>query len=137
MASPGRRCSTRRTGDRPAYIESRDGHSAWVNSAALRVAGVTAETPDPRLGRIERDEHGAPIGTLHEAAMELVSRCLPPATDEEWQQALLRGQAELHRLGIGSWQEAHADRARQAAYLARPGPRRAHGPGRAGVAVGP
>jgi predicted amidohydrolase YtcJ len=106
------------TGDRPAYLESRDGHSAWVNTAALRRAGVTAETPDPPLGRIERDEHGAPVGTLHEAAMELVSRCLPPATDEEWEQSLVRGQAELQRLGIGSWQEAHADRARQAAYLA-------------------
>jgi predicted amidohydrolase YtcJ len=106
------------TGDRPAYIESRDGHSAWVNTAALRVAGVTSETPDPPLGRIERDEHGVPMGTLHEAAMELVSRCLPPVTHEEWEQALVRGQAELQRLGVGSWQEAHADRARQAAYLA-------------------
>jgi predicted amidohydrolase YtcJ len=106
------------TGDRPAYLESRDGHSAWVNTAALELAGVSADTPDPPLGRIERDEHGGPIGTLHEAAMELVSRCLPPVTDEEWQQALVRGQAELQRLGIGSWQEAHADRARQAAYLA-------------------
>lgn len=105
------------TGGRPAYIETRDGHSAWVNSAALAAAGITAATPDPPLGRIERDEHGAPIGTLHEAAMELVSRCLPPTTATEWEEALLRGQAELHRLGIGAWQEAHADRARQAAYL--------------------
>ncbi|MFN8519743.1 MAG: amidohydrolase [Chloroflexota bacterium] len=106
------------TGDRPAYLETRDGHSAWVNSAALAIAGITAETPDPPLGRIERDEHGAPVGTLHEAAMELVSRCLPVTTATQWEQALLRGQAELQRLGIGAWQEAHADRARQAAYLA-------------------
>lgn len=106
------------TGDRPAFIETRDGHSAWVNSAALRIAGITAETADPPLGRIERDQHGAPIGTLHEAAMELVGRYLPDTTAEAWEAALLRGQAELQRLGIGAWQEAHADRGRQAAYLA-------------------
>jgi predicted amidohydrolase YtcJ len=106
------------TGGRPAYLESRDGHSAWVNTAALALAGVTAATPDPPLGRIERDEHGTPVGTLHEAAMQLVSRHVPGATPREWEEALLRGQAELQRLGIGAWQEAHADRGRQAAYLA-------------------
>lgn len=106
------------TGGRPAFIETSDGHSAWVNTAALGLAGVTAATPDPPLGRIERDEHGTPIGTLHGAAMQLVSRSLPMTTAAEWEDALLRGQAALQRLGIGAWQEAHVDRARQDAYLA-------------------
>ena len=60
--------------DRPAYFDNRDGHGAWVNSAALARAGITAETPDPPHGRIERDTDGNPTGTLHEGAAELVNR---------------------------------------------------------------
>ena len=40
--------------DRPAYLTNRDGHGAWVNSRALELAGLTAATPDPADGRIER-----------------------------------------------------------------------------------
>ncbi len=105
------------TGSRPAYIETRDGHSAWVNSAALAIAGITATTPDPPLGRIERDERGGAVGTLHGAAMGLVSRCLPGVGAQEWEEALVRGQAELHRLGVGAWQEALVDHVHQATYL--------------------
>ncbi len=47
--------------DRPVYLDSRDGHTAWVNSKALELAGVTADTPDPDDGRIERDADGRPI----------------------------------------------------------------------------
>ena len=57
------------TGDRPAFFPNRDGHGAWVNSAALRRAGIDRDTPDPADGRIERDADGAPSGTLHEVAM--------------------------------------------------------------------
>ena len=53
--------------DRPALLASADGHSSWVNSKALELAGVTAATPDPEGGRIERDAAGAPIGTLRVA----------------------------------------------------------------------
>lgn len=120
-------------GDRPACIESRDGHSAWVNSAALALAGITRETPDPVGGRIERDADGAPMGTLQERAIDLVARLVPPATAEEHEAALLRGQAELHRLGIGTWQDAHVDPARQAAYMAVAG--RGELTGRAAVAL--
>ena len=60
--------------DRPAYLTSRDGHSVWVNTKALELAGVTASTPDPSDGRIERDPDGTPSGTLHEGAMDLVAR---------------------------------------------------------------
>ena len=95
--------------DRPAFLPNRDGHSAWVNSAALRIAGVTRDTPDPADGRIERDADGEPIGSLHEGAMELVGRCTPAPSADEMFEGLRRGQAHLHSLGITAWQDAIVD----------------------------
>jgi predicted amidohydrolase YtcJ len=92
--------------DRPVFIPNRDGHSTWVNSRALTLAGIDASTPDPADGRIERDPDGSPTGTLHEGAADIVERLLPPHTDEEWFEAFLAGQAYLHRLGITAWQDA-------------------------------
>ncbi|QBX55005.1 amidohydrolase [Nocardioides seonyuensis] len=92
--------------DRPAFLPNRDHHGAWVNSRALTLAGIHAGTPDPPDGRIERDNSGAPTGTLHEGAMAMVSRLLPPTTDEELRQGLLAGQAHLHESGVTAWQDA-------------------------------
>ena len=61
------------TGGRPAFLPNRDHHSAWVNTAALTLAGIDASTPDPADGRIERDEAGRPTGALHDGAMRLVA----------------------------------------------------------------
>ena len=95
--------------DRPVFLPNRDGHSAWVNTRALEVAGVTRDTPDPADGRIERDAQGAPSGTLHEGAMGLVGDHAPPTSPEEMYQGLLRGQTYLHSLGITAWQDAIVD----------------------------
>jgi predicted amidohydrolase YtcJ len=92
--------------DRPAYFPNRDHHGAWVNSRALELAGLTAETPDPPDGRIERDASGHPAGTLQEGAMALVADLLPPPTAEDLVAALLRAQALLHSYGITAWQDA-------------------------------
>ena len=92
--------------DRPVYLENRDGHTAWVNSRALELAGITAATADPGDGRIERDAAGEPSGALHEGAMETVSALVPKPTQAEFVQALLNAQAELHALGITAWQDA-------------------------------
>jgi hypothetical protein len=82
--------------DRPAMIRSEDGHSLWVNTAALRLAGVAARTPDPRNGVIERDAvTGEPSGTLREGAMQLVQRTFPPYTADECAAGLLRFQEEV------------------------------------------
>jgi predicted amidohydrolase YtcJ len=90
--------------DRPVYLTSRDGHSAWVNSRTIELAGITAETPDPPDGRIERDDHGEPSGTLHDGAMSLVE---PPApTVDELTEGLRVAQRHLHSLGITAWQDA-------------------------------
>jgi hypothetical protein len=62
--------------DRPAYLPNRDGHSTWVNTRALELAGIDRETPDPPDGRIERDPDGTPAGTLHEGAPRNAERLL-------------------------------------------------------------
>ena len=92
--------------DRPAFLPNRDGHSSWVNSRALELAGIDASTPDPSDGRIERDPDGTPTGTLHEGAADLVERLIPSRTDTDWDEGFLAGQAYLHRFGITTWQDA-------------------------------
>jgi predicted amidohydrolase YtcJ len=92
--------------DRPVFLTNRDGHGAWVNSRALELGGVTADTADPPDGRIERDPDGSPNGTLHEGAMDLVNRFEPDDTPADLEEALRLGQAYLHSLGVTAWQDA-------------------------------
>lgn len=92
--------------DRPVLLSNRDHHGAWANSRALALAGVTAETPDPSDGRIERDADGAPSGTLHEGAVALVERHAPEVDPELAYRGLLRAQEELFALGVTGWQDA-------------------------------
>ena len=94
------------TGDRPAFLVNADHHGAWVNSRALALAGIDASTPDPADGRIERGPDGTPTGTLHEGAMHLVGRLVPPTTHNELVAALTDAQAYLHSLGVTGWQDA-------------------------------
>src|SRR5690606_22971348 len=75
--------------DRPVAVLSIGGHTLWVNSEALRLAGITRETKDPPNGRIDRDpKTGEPVGALQEFAIGLVSKLLPPPTREELDGAL-------------------------------------------------
>ncbi|MFF2116854.1 amidohydrolase [Kitasatospora sp. NPDC058184] len=92
--------------DRPVYLTNRDHHGAWANTRALELAGLTADTPDPADGRIEREADGTPGGTLQEGATALVARLLPPATAADRLAGLLRAQRLLHSLGITGWQDA-------------------------------
>ena len=102
--------------DRPAFLQNRDGHGAWVNSRALELAGVTGSTADPADGRIERTPDGEPQGTLHEGAMALVERLLPEPSADELVEGLGLAQAYLHRLGITAWQDAWVDERGLEAY---------------------
>jgi hypothetical protein len=92
--------------DRPAFLPNRDGHGSWVNSRALELAGITAATPDPGDGRIERDANGEPNGCLQEGAAALVSRLVPGASTDDWYAGLLAAQDYLLSLGITGWQDA-------------------------------
>ncbi|MBC9936105.1 MULTISPECIES: amidohydrolase [unclassified Leucobacter] len=92
--------------DRPVLVSSRDHHSAWANTAAIRLAGLDATTQDPADGRIEREADGFPAGTFHEGAMELFAEVRPQTSDELAYRGLLRAQQELIALGITGWQDA-------------------------------
>lgn len=96
--------------DRPVFLKSVDGHSAWVNTRALDLAGISNATPDPPGGHIERDERGEATGTLREwTAMEPVSRRLPPPTRAERQEGLLLFMDLAAAAGITSLHEAMAE----------------------------
>jgi predicted amidohydrolase YtcJ len=93
--------------DRPVYMESADGHSAWVNSRALELAGITAATPDPAGGRIDREPGSLePLGSLQEHAADLIEKLIP-APDLETRLAGLRyAVGMLNTYGITSIQDA-------------------------------
>ena len=110
--------------DQPAFLSSADGHSTWVNSRALDIAGIDSTTPDPPNGRIERDpKTGEPTGTLRESASALVSKHLPPLGPEDYLEGLKRALRLANGFGITSLIEASArDRYLEAyAALARSG----------------
>ena len=117
-ANPGKELLDGIEARRPVYLSAADGHSAWVNSRALALAGIDSRTPDPPNGRIERDSRGEPTGTLRESAMDLAARLLPKPTPEELAAGLRRSLAYLNSLGITAAQEANASRAYLEAYRA-------------------
>ena len=87
--------------DHPVYLSARSGHAAWVNSAALRLAGLTAETPDPDGGAIQRDSAGRPTGILLEdPAMKLVSDLIPEPLPETLADWMGQAQAMAWRVGL-------------------------------------
>ena len=108
-ANPRKEWLDRIVPDRPVYLGSADGHSAWVNSRALALAGITGATKDPPNGRIERDAvTGEPTGTLRESATDLVERQMPRRTQEEIRAGLVRALAMANGFGITTVHEANA-----------------------------
>jgi len=88
------------TGDRPTIMRSRDGHSRWLNTAALRAAKIGKDTVAPEGGAIFRDATGSPTGVLQERANELGDRAVPPATEADCDAATLRAQEEALKRGV-------------------------------------
>ena len=86
--------------DTPVYLLRVDCHAAWVNSEAMRVAGITERTCDPDGGKIIRDKSGYPTGILIDEAMKLVSEHIPHQTEEELSLAILSGCQILLSNGI-------------------------------------
>lgn len=86
--------------DHPVYLTARSGHAAWVNSAALRRAGITSQTSDPPGGQIARDASGRPTGILFETAMELASRLIPAVTPEQVADQVKAAVERAHRGGL-------------------------------------
>jgi len=96
--------------DRPVVLSSTDGHTTWVNSKALEIAGITKDTPDPPDGRIDRDPRtGEAVGSLQEGAASLVRDKVPPSTPEQLQAGLRYAIKYLNALGITGIQDASVD----------------------------
>jgi predicted amidohydrolase YtcJ len=87
--------------EHPVVLTKKDGHVIWVNSLALREAGVSKNTPEPRGGILERDqETGELTGILKEEAVPLVSDVVPVPGPQARQEALKAAIADAHRVGL-------------------------------------
>ena len=100
------------TGGHPAALRSRDGHSRWVNTAALARAKVTRDTPTPEGGAIFHDAKGEPTGILQENANGLVDVVVPPPDDHQMLAAARLGQMEAWKRGIVGFETLDAFRDR-------------------------
>jgi predicted amidohydrolase YtcJ len=85
---------------RPVALYSHDHHSRWVSTAALRRAGISAETADPGGGLIRRDDAGQATGLLHETASGLVDAAIPDPDVAELEAGLARQASLLAALGV-------------------------------------
>jgi len=102
--------------DRPAYLATPDGYTAWVNASALAAAGVDERTPDPPGGRIERLADAAAI--LRDRAVGLVRKVMPQPGPADYREGLRRALAMANRFGITSLMDGAADPALLEQYLA-------------------
>jgi predicted amidohydrolase YtcJ len=104
------------TGDTPVFVSRYDGHMGLANSAALRAAGITAQTSDPPGGAIVRDAKGNPTGALKDAAQDMLYTHVPPLSHEERLRAVQRALAHAASLGVTSVQHMSAEYADIAVY---------------------
>ena len=88
------------SGQHPVFLADKSIHAAWVNSAAMKVAQIDKDTPDPEGGSILRDADGKPTGILFENAVNLVEKMIPSITSSQRLEYMLKGQKSLHRLGL-------------------------------------
>jgi len=84
----------------PVYLTAKSLHASWANTAALKLANVTSQTPHPQNGQIQRDGKGNATGILLETAMELVGGLIPEPTIAEIADAMEKAQAILWRMGL-------------------------------------
>ncbi len=107
---PGQKLPTRQdidqvTGDHPAIFTRVDGHIAVANSAALNFAGITASTPDPTGGKIDRDPQGEATGILRETAKDDLLAKVPPPSPAQRRRALELALADAAQWGVTSVQD--------------------------------
>jgi predicted amidohydrolase YtcJ len=113
---PTKELIDRVTPNNPALLSRYDGHMVLANSLALRLAGITAKTPDPPGGVIVHDAAGNPTGALKDAAMDLAERAVPPPSHAQLIAAVKRAMAYAASLGVTSVQNMNPDYADIAAY---------------------
>ncbi len=93
----------------PVFVDRYDGHMSLANSLALKLAGISARTPDPPGGSIVRDAAGNPTGVLKDAAMDFVYKIMPPLTHERRLRAAKRALLHAARLGVTSLQDMNPE----------------------------
>ena len=91
---------------RPILLFSSDCHSVLANSRALELLNITAETPDPPDGNIERDGDRTPIGILEDAPAMQAIDSLPPLTAEQNLQIARHVQKLLNQQGVTTIMDA-------------------------------
>jgi predicted amidohydrolase YtcJ len=104
------------TPDTPVFVSRYDGHMALANSVTLRLAGITAQTPDPPGGVIVHDAQGNPTGALKDAAMDYVYKIAPPLSHDARMRAVKRALAHAASLGVTSVQHMNPEYADIAVY---------------------
>lgn len=107
-ALPTRQLIDDATPNNPVFINRLDGHMALANSLALRLAGVTRQTPDPPGGTIVRDSSGEPTGVLKDAAMSFVYRVIPQPSRDEIAEAARAAMSYAAQNGVTSVQDMSA-----------------------------
>lgn len=104
--------------DNPVFLHDWTNHLGWVNSAALKAAGINKSTPDPVGGVVDRDADGNPTGTLHDKALGLITAVMPTPPDEVVEKRAEWIFAKLSKYGITNIQTAQLDPMRIKAYRA-------------------
>jgi predicted amidohydrolase YtcJ len=104
------------TPDNPVFVSRYDGHSYLANSVALKLAGVTMQTPDPPGGTIVRDAQGNPTGDMKDAAADLVSKVIPLPSHAQLMRAVKRALEHAASVGVTSVQNMDPDYADVAVY---------------------
>jgi len=104
--------------DRPVYLRRVDGHASWLNSAAMKIAGIDDDTADPVGGKIIRDAQGKATGVLIDKARNLVKAHLPPPTKNDYRQAFRKAFEQLVALGITGVHDAGVDITQAEVYMA-------------------
>src|SRR5262249_7142518 len=97
------------TPDTPVWVNRYDGHESLANSVTLRLANITAKTPDPPGGQIVRDAQGNPTGVLRDAAQELVNKVMPPMSREHRVRAIRKALDYAASLGVTSVQNMNPE----------------------------
>ena len=97
------------TRDTPVFVSRYDGHMALANSAAIRLAGVTAGTPDPPGGAIVHDDRGEPTGLFKDSAMAIINKVVPPFSHEQRMRAARRALKHAASLGVTSVQDMNPE----------------------------
>jgi predicted amidohydrolase YtcJ len=94
----------------PVWLEHTTGHYGVANSAALRLAHITAQSADPPAGTIDRAAGGAPSGVLKEAAMDAVVGLIPAPTQDQLRAGILKSIELLHQEGMTAVKDPAIDR---------------------------